>query len=71
MLTDATLQRDHSMLTFETDSLQGAAAITEKLTVCSPCGLLISVSETDADSVTDPSFPEGRSQGCDSRRPAL
>lgn len=28
------LQRDHSMLTFETQSIQGAAAITEKLTVC-------------------------------------
>jgi len=29
-------QRDQSMLTFETSSVQGAASITEKLIVCSP-----------------------------------
>ena len=46
ILTIGMLQREHSMLTFETESLQGAGPIAEKLIVCSPTrGILFMYAE--------------------------
>lgn len=65
------LQRDHSMLTFETDSIQGAGAILEKLNVCRlPAGIHVYM-QNNADSPTEPSIHQGCSPGLDPRRSAL
>lgn len=48
-LTMVTAQRDHSMLTFETSAISGAASIIERLTVSRhPWEDLLSLAEKDA-----------------------
>lgn len=74
------IQRDHSMLTFETASIQGVGGIVEKLTVCLVIGLIIFfliilnlnlVDREEALMLTffllavEPSFPKGPASGCD------